>query len=1066
MNSNLKNSIFLLFLVLSSFTASAQDTLQFENYKKMTDFLFEKYSRKYTDLSFFKYKRINGGTNIYDDYKGTLEDPQLDVLQYLSLINNIDISNCQANEHINLKNIQDQMINGALSSVVPLSVVFIEYSDVNGMALYQNYVRFENNQLQDYSPAGFEMFTKDHLFAASPLNQVINSQEVSFKFSDEVLLTNVSIPDGAFLEVDFGDGNGLVTLLKNEIMSVSYPTVGDKDILIKMTINDKIYYSKSKIIIGTPTDGETLKAGGSVLPPNIGPVVITTNKLGRNVSGRYAVWLSDCNGTGKIRKPYIISAGFNPGSGKQLVPLSVAPMDLTFSINGNNVVIPVSFSWRGTYYETYNGTYNANFSPSEYSAYGSSHGNGASNGTRYLDRLRDEGYDIIILMYDNGTDYAVNNAALFMELIEQINVQKFNNGSYFENVVSGYSAGGVATKLALSLMESRYKQGKGPNPHTRIWVSIETENQGAIIPLGFQHLVKFQSNPSMLLPLAPSGLNFLQVAADQINQIVASIAHSFNFNPSANELMKYNALMSTNGMHPDRINLLNMFSTIPLNTTRGYPDFCRRVGVSQGSSIGTQVPHNTIEIFDTKLKWNIFGDSYTYTTCDGTYTAYRPVTEKRTTAKWWGSINPSGNVFDGYVAQSTRWTITQRYCWSFHIPFFGNVCVCFPSLEFSGTQVVIGNTHIPKPTAEPNLDDVPASTQPYHKDLRKFSAYSFYNNWFAGNAFAHNDSSLHSFAPTVSCLDLRDANTGQPVSNFTSPASLNLMKINPTTFQPDVRYGFPFLSYSNPFPVTPYHGVYAIGKNNGTYMDGTPKPGNQYHVEDPQSMIGDYLARIEVAPETLFLSNRTVGTNIVTSFGYYPAEFEARKMILVGKNDDTGVNSIYSKYANQNYLTPDGDFTVNEKAKVIVHAGNQIEFLPGTNVVLNGELSAYIDMYDCDNKLYRSGGPTENTLPGYMAPTNTSYEAMQHAKGKAVQTVTEEATFSVYPNPNNGVFTLETNVPGTLTVNVVNAIGETITRLTVEELRTVIDLRSVPKGIYLLDISNGSTKTVKKIIIQ
>ncbi|MBI4645397.1 MAG: hypothetical protein HY738_02095 [Bacteroidia bacterium] len=107
----------------------------------------------------------------------------------------------------------------------------------------------------------------------------------------------------------------------------------------------------------------------------------------------------------------------------------------------------------------------------------------------------------------------------------------------------------------------------------------------------------------------------------------------------------------------------------------------------------------------------------------------------------------------------------------------------------------------------------------------------------------------------------------------------------------------------------------------------TPKPSNQFHVEDPQVQIGDYLARIEVAPEDLFLSNRNLGATLFedTPDNYRTAEFEARNSIIVG-------NGIYGQNNNLYYLTPDGDFVVDNNSKAIMHAGYEIEFLSGTEV--------------------------------------------------------------------------------------------------------------------------------------
>jgi hypothetical protein len=63
---------------------------------------------------------------------------------------------------------------------------------------------------------------------------------------------------------------------------------------------------------------------------------------------------------------------------------------------------------------------------------------------------------------------------------------------------------------------------------------------------------------------------------------------------------------------------------------------------------------------------------------------------------------------------------------------------------------------------------------------------------------------------------------------------------------PDKRFGFPHLSYpSNPYLITPYDGVYAVGTNN-VDVNNNPKPDNQWHVEDVQGPVADYLSKYKV----------------------------------------------------------------------------------------------------------------------------------------------------------------------------------------------------------------------------
>ncbi|MFL5754064.1 MAG: T9SS type A sorting domain-containing protein [Bacteroidia bacterium] len=1070
MKNYLKHFICLCLLLFLNETKAQQDTLRFRSYKAYADYVTLNYKLKYPELEFFKYKIIGTPLNPYDSHRGDTLDSICSGLNYLSLINELDISSFNSHPKINSEYVLSKMIEGVKNKVLPLSIALVKYADLKDSAIYLNTVGWDGHRLLEQSPAGFYPFKQEILFASSALNEAIETNEVTFVFNEDLFLSNVAWGDVNFLQADYADGGGYRDLIPGNTSTIVYDTPGEKIIRLKMGLEGKVCFSAFKITImdqfGAEKIYEQHSVSGCSTPPQLptgGPYSISTTKLGTYVSGEYAVWHSTCNTSGLIRKPYIISAGFNPGNGKQLVSNGL-PNFLNFVVNNVTISLPDggwNGDWRGLYYETYNGGYNKRFSPVE----SGQCNEGSDNGDRYLDRLRDEGYDIIILKYDNGTDYAINNAALVIELIEQINQQKFANGYYFENVVSGYSAGGIATKLALSLMESRYKQGLGPHPHTRMWVSVETENQGANVPLGLQHFFAFQKETAHVLPSLPLYLNWLKVSVDWINLIVANLSYDYNNNPGANELTRYMA-SSGNGQHPDRTNLLNTFASIPYNTSNGYPEFCRRVGVSQGSGLGYTIPHAQPEILNTRLKSGL--DALTASSwpsdCGGTYDWHLMRAEKVMKARWWSSIN-GNNLFDGRVV-SDGTTIFPMLC--VRNIFTGWSCSCIGPYSTSD-YTVYGDLHEGAPDPG-NVDDAPASTLAAHIEMYTQSAYPFYNNWFlgiTGDAFAYHDDQLHGFAPTVSTLDLHDPTTGAPLNNFQSPASLNLFTIGPVGTEPDKRYGFPYFNNpTNHYAITPYDAVFAIGNNNGTYSDGvTPKPRNQLHVEDPQSMMGDYLSRTEVAPENLFLSNQTIGQTANAYSGYiggYTAEFESRNKIIAGKTTNAGAN-IYSLYGNNNYLTPNGDVIIPSNAKAILHSGDQVELLPGVSIDPGAELAAYIQDYNCANNLFREShaGKAKASAVGTGISENdpgiTSKNVSSNKNG-----------LIVYPNPNNGTFEL-TNLTEESKSDLVIAdlAGKVMVRTEIANGRSIpFELKELGNGIYLLTVINEKSSRHFKLIIS
>lgn len=79
--------------------------------------------------------------------------------------------------------------------------------------------------------------------------------------------------------------------------------------------------------------------------------------------------------------------------------------------------------------------------------------------------------------------------------------------------------------------------------------------------------------------------------------------------------------------------------------------------------------------------------------------------------------------------------------------------------------------------------------------------------------------------------------------------------------------------------------------------------------------------------------------------------------------------------------------------------------------------------------------------------------------------VTSELQLIVYPNPSNGIFHIQ-NAEEYLSIDVVNAVGEIILNLSVENLgSSTLDLKNKPKGVYFLDAlhHNGYRQFIKLI---
>jgi hypothetical protein len=83
---------------------------------------------------------------------------------------------------------------------------------------------------------------------------------------------------------------------------------------------------------------------------------------------------------------------------------------------------------------------------------------------------------------------------------------------------------------------------------------------------------------------------------------------------------------------------------------------------------------------------------------------------------------------------------------------------------------------------------------------------------------------------------------------------------------------------------------------------------------------------------------------------------------------------------------------------------------------------------------------------------------------------TANQSINIFPNPSKGKFTLNSeNANGEFTITVQNLIGQTILSETVNakgKLNAELDLTSVEKGVYFINISSDSFEFTEKVIIK
>ena len=83
-----------------------------------------------------------------------------------------------------------------------------------------------------------------------------------------------------------------------------------------------------------------------------------------------------------------------------------------------------------------------------------------------------------------------------------------------------------------------------------------------------------------------------------------------------------------------------------------------------------------------------------------------------------------------------------------------------------------------------------------------------------------------------------------------------------------------------------------------------------------------------------------------------------------------------------------------------------------------------------------------------------------------INVVKIEQTFSLFPNPSNGNFTI--NNPGELnaTVKIYNSLGEEVFSQTLNSKQETVNLSSLPKGIYFVQIAGSNNLFSQKIVVE
>ncbi len=100
-----------------------------------------------------------------------------------------------------------------------------------------------------------------------------------------------------------------------------------------------------------------------------------------------------------------------------------------------------------------------------------------------VETLRARGYDAVVLNFSDATDYIQRNAMVLSELLDEVRALLPSDRTV---AVIGPSMGGLVSRYALCWLEDQ-----GVDHGVRTWISFDSPQRGANVPLGIQHWLEF-----------------------------------------------------------------------------------------------------------------------------------------------------------------------------------------------------------------------------------------------------------------------------------------------------------------------------------------------------------------------------------------------------------------------------------------------------------------------------------------------------------------------------------------------------------------------------------------------
>jgi len=161
---------------------------------------------------------------------------------------------------------------------------------------------------------------------------------------------------------------------------------------------------------------------------------------------------------------------------------------------------------------------------------------------------------------------------------------------------------------------------------------------------------------------------------------------------------------------------------------------------------------------------------------------------------------------------------------------------------------------------------------------------------------------------------------------------------------------------------------------------------------------------------------------------------------------------------------------------VTVNPAPQLSITSSQNTICAGQ-SATINCYGAQTYSWNNGATQAQIIVSPLTTTGYLVTGYNTSGCSSIVMLTQRVadctgiaenksviSLSIFPNPGNGLFTIKSTINAQ--VRIIDALGSLRHRQNIVEGSQNIDLTNLIKGIYFVEIVNGSTASIQKIIIE